>query len=102
MSEYFDRYQSFRNNGQVSIIPPISIEVSSTDLFITYEKSKMRLDNLSYKYFGDSNYGWLIMLANPKYNCMEFELPDRITLRIPYPLSDALNRYNASVNKYIN
>ena len=101
MSEYFDRYRMFRENGQVSVMPNIKISSSPTDLFITYEKSKMRLDNLSYKYYGDSNYGWLILLSNPKYNCMEFDLPDGITLRIPYPLQDALSRYNNEVMKNV-
>lgn len=100
MSEYFDRYRMFRENGQVKIIPSIKIKESATDLYITYNKNKMRLDNLSYKYYGDSNYAWLILLSNPQYNCMEFELPDGITLRIPYPLQDALSRYNYEVMKY--
>lgn len=96
---YYDRYQSFRENGQVSIVPFIKIENSNEDLVILYDKNKMRMDNLSYKYYGDSNYAWLIMMANAKYGSMEFEIPDGVYLRIPYPLSSAINRYENFVNK---
>lgn len=100
MSEYFDRYKRFRENGQINLMPFIEIPSADTDLYIQYDKSKMRFDSLSYKYYGDANYGWLIMQANPKYVCMEFEMPDNITLRIPYPLSEALVRYNNSVSNF--
>ena len=96
--EYYDRYQSFRKNGQVDIMPFIKIENGNEDITILYDKSKMRMDNLSYKYYGDSNFAWLIMMANAKYGSMEFEIPDGIYLRIPYPLSTAISRYENAVN----
>ncbi len=97
--EYYDRYQSFRENGQVKIIPYIKLNEGNEDVIIVYDKSKMRMDNLSYKYYGDSNYAWLIMMANAKYGSMEFEIPDGVYLRIPYPLATAINRYENSVDK---
>ena len=96
--EYYDRYQSFRKNGQVDIMPFIKIENGNEDITILYDKSKMRMDNLSYKYYGDSNFAWLIMMANAKYGSMEFEIPDGVYLRIPYPLSTAISRYENAVN----
>ena len=93
MDNYYDRYSFFRNDGDISKIPFIKIDRENTDLFIVYDKSKMRFDSLSYKYYGDANYAWLIMLANPQYGNMEFEFKDGVTLRIPYPLQTALNRY---------
>ena len=96
--EYYDRYQSFRKNGQADIMPFIKIENGNEDITILYDKSKMRMDNLSYKYYGDSNFAWLIMMANAKYGSMEFEIPDGIYLRIPYPLSTAISRYENAVN----
>lgn len=95
--EYYDRYQNFRENGQVGIVPFVKIEESAEDLVVTYDRDKMRLDNLSYKYYGDSNYAWLIMLANPQHGSMEFEIPDGVYLRIPYPLSSAISRYESKV-----
>lgn len=97
--EYYDRYQSFRSNGQVKIMPNIKIESGNEDIIILYDKSKMRLDTLSYKYYGDSNYAWLIMLANPRYGSMEFEIPDKVYLRIPYPITSAIGRYENGIDR---
>lgn len=98
MGEYYDRYASFRGNGKVALIPNLQIGYSNSDLNIVYDRSRMRLDSLSYKYYGDANYAWLIMLANPKYGSLEFEIPDMCNLRIPYPLTTALARYEKSVS----
>ena len=62
----------------------------------------MRLDSLSYKYYGDANFGWLLMMANPQYGSMEFDIPDRVIFRIPYPLDSAILRYETKVNEYFN
>ena len=70
MTNYYDRYCSFRQEGKIRLIPNLKIEKDGGDLYIKYDKSKMRLDSLSYKYYGDPNYGWLIMLANPKLGSM--------------------------------
>ena len=101
MAEYYDRYKKFRNGGDTSKIPFIKIEKDSTDMYITFDKSRMRLDNLSYKYYGDANYGWLLMMANPHLGSMEFEIPDNCIFRIPYPLTSALLRYEKKIKEYI-
>ena len=90
---YYDRYQKFRVNGMVKPVPFIKISKSSDDLYLTFDKSKMRFDNLSYKYYGDPDYGWLILQANPHLGGYEYSIKDGVQLRIPYPLSSALNRY---------
>lgn len=100
--EYYDRYKAFRKNGEIELVPFIEIERSNSDIVIAFEKYKMRLDNISYKYYGDSNFAWLIMLANPQWGSMEFEIPDGIKLRIPYPLNSALSRYEQKIKEYQN
>lgn len=100
MSDYYDRYKEFRRDGKILKIPQIKIPVENTDLYVIYDKSKMRMDSLSYKYYGDANYGWLLMLANPHLGSMEFEIPDKSTFRIPYPISTAIIRYEREVRKY--
>lgn len=100
MMEYYDRYNSFRKDGNIQIIPFIKIEENSSDIKIVFDKTTMRMDTLSYKYYGDANYGWLIMQSNPQYGSMEFLIPDGVTLRIPYPLNTALNRYETAINTY--
>lgn len=98
--EYYNRYNKFTVDGTNKIVPYVKIPRYSTDLTVTFDKSKMRMDNLSYKYYGDANYGWMIMLANPQYGSMEFSIPDMVSLRIPYPLETALNRYESGIENY--
>lgn len=98
---YYDRYQRLRSNGVVNIMPNVIIDKASSDLVIIFDKSKMRFDTLSYKYYGDSNYGWLILMANPKYGSLEFNIPNGVPLRIPYPLSNAISRYETAIDSLI-
>lgn len=100
--DYYDRYESFRRDGNIDIVPFIEIDNTSTDIVITFRKSTMRMDTLSYKYYGDPNYGWLILQANPQYSSLEFSIPDGVPLRIPYPLNTAKTRYESGIQKYKN
>lgn len=103
MDEYYNRYSKFTTDSQVAArIPFIEIPTVRSDLFITFDKSRMRMDLLSYKYYGDPQYGWLILQANPTYGGFEFSIPDGVTYRIPYPLESALSRYENGVNKWHN
>lgn len=100
-SKYYDRYQRFKSNGDCAIIPFIEIKKYNTDLYISYDKSTMRLDNLSYKYYSSPDYAWLIMLANPSLGSLEYLIPNGATMRIPYPLDTALSRYETKVSEYL-
>ena len=99
MSSY-DRYAQFRQDGDISIVPYGKVPAKDTDYYEVYYKGKTRLDILSYNYYNDSSYGWLIMQANPQYGSIEFEIPDKVVLRIPYPLSRSLQDYRASIEEY--
>jgi hypothetical protein len=96
----FDRYEKFKINGDVRIVPYVSIPVKNSDIYIVYEKGKMRMDTISYKYYKNSDYGWLILQANPQYGSMEFLIPDKVELRIPYPLSETLGDYEKQIEAY--
>lgn len=100
MAQYFDRYGKFKNNGEIKPIPGIKIPVSPSDKNIVYEMGKTRLDILSQKYYNSPYYGFLIMLANPQYGGMEFDIKDRDVIRIPYPLESAIERYLSGVERY--
>lgn len=100
-TKYYDRYSRFRNNGNFRIVPLIDIPIYDTDIYVTFDKTTMRMDNLSYKYYSSSDYGWLIMLANPHLGSLEYAIENGVQLRIPYPLDTALSRYETNVNKYI-
>lgn len=97
----YDRYAAFRNNGSFNITPTVAIDTEPSDLYIIYDSTRMRFDLLSYKYFGDANYAWLILLANPQYGSLEFMIPHGVKLRIPYPLNSALQRYEKKIVEWI-
>jgi len=96
----YDRYNKFRRNGSIAHVPFIEIPVKSTDFYTFYKAGTTRLDILSYQYYGDPNYDWLIMQANPELGSLEFKIPDGIRLRIPYPLDVTISRYNDDIDVY--
>lgn len=96
----FDRYSAFRDNGDINTIPFGEIPLKNTDIKIIFEKGKMRLDQLSYQYYNNSDYGWLIMQANPQYGSLEYNIPDGVELRIPYPLDITISDYQESIETY--
>jgi hypothetical protein len=96
----YDRYYKFRNNGKIGIVPGIKLSVKSTDMYEQYILNKSRLDLISYNYYGDANYDWLIMAANPQYGSLEYLIPDGSILRIPFPLSDSIRDYEMEIEKY--
>ena len=103
MAEYYNRYTKFSVEGQVlERVPFLKIPVSAGDVYVTFNKNKMRMDMLSYKHYGDPNYGWLILQANPEYGGFEFSIPDGVEIRIPYPLDSAISRYESSANAWLN
>ena len=98
---YYDRYKSFRVDDFVDKpIPFLRISESDTDITVSFNRDTMRLDTLSYKYYGDPNYAWLILNANPDIPTYEYMIENGTQLRIPYPLASAIDRYERSVEKY--
>lgn len=96
----YDRYNKFRINGKVSIPPTVSLPVKSTDFYEVYRVGSTRLDNISYDYYGDPSYDWLILMANPLLGDLEYNIPDGTLIRVPYPLDITLDTYNRQLNKY--
>ena len=96
----YDRYTKFRMNGTIKTVPGITLTPKSTDYFETYHLGQSRLDLISYDYYGDPGYDWLIMLANPQYGSLEYKIPDGSVLRIPYPLATTLEDYNNKISQY--
>jgi len=102
MTIYFDRYNKFRDNGNIKPLPGIIIPVNSTDKQAIYKLGESRLDKLSNLYYLNPYSGWLIMLANPEYGGLEFNIPDMTLLRIPFPYESAISRYTTEVTNNIN
>ncbi len=96
----YDRYKAFRTDGNVFVPPHIKITPKSTDFFEEYHRGITRLDLVSYDYYGDPGYDWLILMANPDLGNMEFEIPDGSIMRIPYPLNLTLENYNNQIERF--
>ena len=96
----FDRYKQFRGDGVIDLVPFGEVKPKDSDFFEIYRKNKSRLDLISYFYYKNPNYGWLILQANPEVGSMEHEIEDGTTLRIPYPLSVSLQDYIDSIEEY--
>ena len=92
--EKYDRYKYFKTDGVVqAIVPFVKIENNTSDLNIIWDKNTMRLDSISYKYYGDANFAWLILQANPSVGGYEYLIKSGTYIRIPYPLDSAISRY---------
>ncbi len=96
----YNRYKSFIVDGAYKKVPFIKIPKGTTDCYVFYEVGKTRLDLLSYQYYNDPNYAWLILQANPQYGSLEYKLNNNTRLRIPYPLDSAIQRYEDEIKKY--
>jgi len=100
MAIYYDRYDKFKGNGSMKPVPGIQIPSYSTDKNVVYKIGETRLDILSQKYYNNPYHGWLILLANPQYGGLEFNIKNREVLRIPYPFNSAIERYISAVENY--
>jgi hypothetical protein len=40
------------------------------------------------------------MQANPQYGSLEYNIPDNVEIRIPFPLDVTLTDYQKSIEKY--
>jgi hypothetical protein len=100
MAQYFDRYNSFRVNSEIKPLPGINIPSIGSDKTMIYKLGLTRLDKLSQMYYNNPYSGWLIMIANPEYGGLEFNIPDMASLRVPYPYDSAVSRYITQVTNH--
>lgn len=100
MTNYFDRYKKFREDGQIKPIPGLKIPLLNTDKTVVYTLGETRLDILSQTYYNDPYHGFLIMLANPQYGGLEFNIKNNDIIRIPFPFNSAIERYLSSIETY--
>jgi hypothetical protein len=86
------------NISKEPLIDFIKIPVLPTDEYIQYKVGVTVFDNLSFEYYGNSEYSYLIKNANPQ-KIFEFDFENGDIIRIPLPLQSAIDRYNISKNK---
>jgi hypothetical protein len=98
--QYFDRYGTFKVDGQVKPVPFIKLDSKSTDIFIT-TKENTRFDKISQKYYSNGKHGFLILQANPSFGGLEFEIPVGTRIRVPFPFKKTLQEYQDKINRHI-
>lgn len=96
---YPRRYSAFKTNGTVTTLPFISISERTTDRTIVFRLGETRLDKVSADYYNNPFYDFLILLANPQYGGLQWDIPDGAVIRIPYPLTEAFEEYQSKAKK---
>jgi phage tail protein X len=96
----YNRYTKFTTNGTTLNVPFVKIPNKSSDIFVYYEEGVTRMDLLSYQYYNDAGYGWLILQANPSLSSMEYDIPNGTKIRIPFPLDTTIIQYENAVDEY--
>ena len=93
MSGYYNRYRKLNNDDTIISPPFVKLDDKSTDTMIIYDIRKTRLDKVSQEYYGVPYYSWLILMANPEYGGLEWNIKDGQAVRIPLPLDATLREY---------
>ena len=98
--KYLDRYDRFKSDNNYKPVPGIIISEKNTDKYLTYKVGSTRFDVLSQRYYDTPYYGWLIMLANPEFGGLEFNIPNNKIIRVPFPFVTSVNDYLEEVDRY--
>ena len=98
--QYYNRYSMFLNNGKQSVVPYINLPAKPSDKKYIYKKSMSRLDKVSQQYYGTPFFGWLILMANPKFGGQEWNIVDGSVLTIPFPLVTSLQDYKNQLDNH--
>lgn len=103
VDRYKNRYEGLKvNSDGYKLVPGIFLNVKSTDILITHKRGRIKFDELSQKYYGNPQYGWVIMLANSRIASLEWDIADNSVIIIPFPLLEHLNDYNRKIEQYNN
>lgn len=98
----YNRYHALKNdNGTTDLMPFIKLPANLSDKHEYWNTVNSRMDKLSLKYYGNPFYDFLILYGNPEY-VSEFDIPDGVLIRIPFPLGKAKADYEAIINQIRN
>ena len=98
--QYYNRYSQFLENGEPITVPFVLLNPKPSDKNYIYKVAQSILDKISQQYYNSPYFGWLIMVANPKYGGQEWNIPDGTILKIPFPLITSLQDYKNAVENY--
>ena len=97
---YFNRYYNFVINGEQTVVPFVKLPGKPSDRKYFYKKNVSRLDKISQDFYGSPYFGWLILIANPEFGGLEWNIPDGALLVIPYPLTASVQDYESNLKNY--
>ncbi len=100
MRQSYQRYNDFLINGNQTIVPYVNLPSKTTDKRYIYKVGQSRLDVVSQQYYGSPTFGWLILLANPKFGGQEWNISDGSVLTIPFPLISSIQDYKNELNNH--
>jgi hypothetical protein len=97
MSRYNELRQKINKAGKRyftnAILPSIPLDRNDIYLITTYSD---RLDNLSYDFYGTTEYWWIIAAANPDdIKKDSFFVTPGVQIRIPYDPQGYINRFTS-------
>ena len=98
--QVYNRYSDFLIDGEQTIVPFISLPSKSTDKKFIYRVGITRMDKISQQFYGTPTFGWLILLGNPVYGGLEWNIPDGTIITIPYPLVSSLQDYKNELQNH--
>ena len=98
--QYYNRYNDFVINGEQTVVPYVPVPIKSTDKRYIYKVGQSRLDKISQQYYGTPYFGWLILMANPIYGGLEWNILDGSILTIPFPLVASLQDYKNALDNH--
>lgn len=99
METEYERYKVLLEKNKGNLMPFVKLPINVTDKYVYWRSGIDRYDILSHKYYNNPFYDFLIVYANSDY-LSEFDVPDGVMIRIPFPLSKAINDYEVIVSKY--
>jgi hypothetical protein len=102
MAGYYNRYKRLFTDEKMVSPPFVKLDEKSTDTMIIYNIGKSRLDKISQEYYGSPYYSWLILVANPEYLGLEWNINDGDAVRVPLPLDTTLVEYERKLNQRLN
>jgi len=86
------------DEGTVNQMPFVRIPNNPTDKYLEWNVGRSRMDKISQTYYNTPFYDWLILYANPQY-VSEFDIPDGVIIRVPFPLETARSQYENILKK---
>ena len=98
--QYFDRYGTFKVDGQVKPVPFIKLDEKNTDIIVQI-KENTKFDELSQKYYGNGKHGFLILMSNPQFGGLEYDIPIGTNIRIPFPFQGTLKELSDKIRRHI-